>query len=232
MKTHLVATFLCLSLLGFDISFTKAQRHDDFLSDSSIIQKYKAAPKSDITFGFFSPINQHLTFGYEHVISNDWILSGHLGIIGPGFNLNTGGNFSGITAPNPSGAFASCGAKLFFNEYRYEKLQGFYIMPEIVAGYFNYYSAYYINQLGWWGSTITVKNGVTQYATFLNLGYQWVMEKMIIFNIHGGLGYGGYKLSGPYQQNLNDYQMSNFYDYLAAGPLAFSGGIDIGILFK
>ncbi len=207
----------------------------------TIAPKQLKVRKRDVTFGFFSPINQHLSFGYEQPVTSDIILSGHIGIIGLG--LNVAGSYPTSFTSNPTGAYVSCGAKMFFNPdywingmYRYNKMQGLYFMPEIVAGYFNYYSLNYFPNINYpnpyyYQAPTTVRNGVTHYALLLNLGKQWVLANVVILNIYAGIGYGGFKLSGPYQQYLEP-DLSNFYDYLSTGSIAVAAGVDIGVLLK
>lgn len=113
--------------------------------------------------------------------------------------------------------------------YRYNKMQGFYFMPEIVGGYFKYYDYSYSN--GWGYPTTLLKYGVAPYAVILNFGKQWVFSNLVVLNIYGGVGYGGYALYGGQPQTYEP-SLANMYDFLLAGPVTFSGGIDIGILLK
>ncbi len=239
-KKLLIAAFAIL--FAFPVL---AQRHamNDFFMDSA--HRDKKAPVRDITFGFLSPLNKHLSFAYEQAMNYQSVLCVRVGIINPSLSILDANNmYSQSESPGAVGGYLSVGAKFFVHPdfvmqgmYRYNDMQGFYFNPEIIIGNFNYtytwssYTSYpYYNYV-----THTSTDNITSGGVILNLGKQWVFGNRFIVNIHAGIGYGGASVSGPQppygQGNVIEMIGGNYFDYLTLGSVAFSGGVDIGILF-
>ncbi|HXB12812.1 MAG TPA: hypothetical protein VNZ45_12550 [Bacteroidia bacterium] len=245
LRTNLSGKLLIAALATLLVFPAFAQRHamNDYFADTS--HHSKNGTKRDITFGFFSPINQHISFTYEQPLNYQMVLSARLGIIGPGFNIGNGGySYNYSNAPKPLGAYVGCGVKLFIHPdfimegmRRYNSMQGVYLMPEFIIGNFNYTTTYSYSTGYPYYQNITGTNteNITNYALILNLGRQWVFAEHFIMGLHAGIGYGGYSVKGgtpqQYPYNYNDYNGANFYDYLASGIIVWSAGIDIGVIF-
>ena len=185
-----------------------------------------------ISFGFLSPLNHHISFGYDQLIHGDKVLSTQLGIIGIGINQQQY-NYS----YNPVGAFIEAGLKFYTHPdyyydgmHRFNTMQGFYIKPQLVVSVFsqqyNYYSGTYPT------GTYTNSTGTaTAYAAILNFGKQWVIDNFAI-DLYIGVGYYGTAISGAPSGTLNEY-VDNAYSFTGLGesgtPLAFTAGINLGI---
>jgi hypothetical protein len=222
-----------------------AQRHasNDFFMDTN--HRDNKALVRDITFGFLSPINKHISFAYEQAMNYQSVLCVRVGIISSSIGIqDLGGMYAQSEAPSAGGGYLSVGAKLFVHPdfvmqgmYRYNDMQGFYFNPEVIVGNFNYtYTWYsYSGYPTYRSITTTSTDNVTSYAVILNLGKQWVIGNRFVVNVHAGIGYGGASVSGPQpaygQGNVLEMIGGNYYDYLASSSIAFSGGLDLGVLF-
>jgi hypothetical protein len=164
-----------------------------------------------------------------------------LGIIGPGANTDITGN-EYYNNPISLGAYISCGLKMFMHpDYvrqgmtRYNIMQGFYFMPEVVIGNFNY--TYQVTSWNYPNNqtSTTVTDNITNYAVILNLGKQWVLSDRFILNIHVGIGYGGTTTKGNIpQSNYNstdDLTGGNYFDYVTTNLFSYNAGVDMGMLF-
>jgi hypothetical protein len=183
--------------------------------------------KRVISFGFFSPLNSHISFGYDQLLGDDLVFTSQIGIIGPGITNN---NISAYS-PQPGGAFVEAGVKLFFSPdfvtdgtHRYNKMQGGYFKPQIIVSSFDLtnYNNYSYN---------LTPNGTrvnyTGAAFMLNFGKQWMFAGSVTLDMYVGVGYS------INAQSNSDY-ISNYYSYLSTGstlPLAFSAGLNIGVPF-
>ncbi|MGP8216212.1 MAG: hypothetical protein ACLQQ4_11645 [Bacteroidia bacterium] len=182
--------------------------------------------KRIISFGFFSPLNQHISFGYDQLLGTDAVLTTQLGIIGPGINNDP--------EIKPSGVFVEAGVKLFFapdfvsvGTLRYNTMQGMYFKPQIVVSVFSVtqtgYSNYYQNQ----ANTTTTTN-YTGAALILNLGKQWILAHSVSLDIYGGIGYD----INNSNNNINlDVNNGNYYSFEGVSSIVFAGGVNIGVPF-
>jgi len=191
----------------------------------------KKVKKSIISFGFFSPLNQHISFGYDQLLGTDIILSSQIGIIGPGVTQTS----------NPSkGGFLEIGPKLFFSPTwtmdgmrRVNAMQGGYFKPEIVVSAFSQSNTYY----SYYPPTpTTASTTYTGIALILNLGHQWILANSFALDMYFGIGYNisAYNSSGTRSNFNNEDNGGNYYSYETVGtgfPLAFSAGVNLGVPF-
>jgi len=200
----------------------------DYGKDAST-QKIK---KRIISFGFFSPLNRHISFGYDQLIGDDLVFTSQVGIIGPGITNTSTYAYD----QQPGGAFVEAGVKLFFSPdfvtdgmHRYNTMQGGYFKPQIIVSSFdltnystNYgYYPYYNHQ------TNSTRVNYTGAAFMLNFGKQWMFAGSVTLDMYVGVGYS------INAQSKTDY-IANYYSYLSTGstlPLAFSAGINLGVPF-
>jgi len=190
----------------------------------------KKVKKSIVSFGFFSPLNQHISFGYDQLLGTDIILSSQIGIIGPGVTQTT----------NPSkGGFLEIGPKLFFSPTwtmdgmrRMNAMQGGYFKPEIVVSAFSQSNIYiYYPQ-----PPTTSSTTYTGIAIILNLGHQWIFANSFALDMYFGIGYNisAYNSSGTGNNFNNEANGGNYYSYETGGssfPLAFAAGLNLGVPF-
>ena len=237
MKTYIKLFIGCTAfILVMMLPQKGISQHYANLSPGDNNQNSKKLKKSIISFGFFSPLNRHVSFQYDQLIGTDLILSSQLGIIGPG-----------VTQTNypAKGFFLEVGPKLFFSPTwimdgmrRMNAMQGGYFKPEIIISTFSQsYSYYYYSYQG--GGTITQSHPYTGVALMLNIGHQWVMANSFSIDMYFGMGYNvsSFNTSGTLNNNYtynNEPYNYNYYSYLTTGPdfpLAFSAGINIGVPF-
>jgi len=182
--------------------------------------------KRVISFGFFSLLNQHVSFGYDQLLGTDMVFSSQVGIIGPGITNNNTYAYS----QKPTGAFAEAGFKLFFSPdfvtdgtHRYNTMQGGYFKPQVVLSSFNLTTT----TSGY--NQVPVSNTVnyTGLAILLNFGKQWILAGSVTLDMYVGIGY-----SVNAQSNIDI--IYNYYSYESTGsalPLAFSAGLNLGVPF-
>lgn len=179
--------------------------------------------KHIISFGFFSPLNQHISFGYDQLLGTDFVFTSQLGIIGPGI---TNSAYTG----KPVGAFGEVGAKLFFAPdfvtdglLRYNRMQGTYFKPQIIISSFNY-TSYFYNYTTGNQTSITNYTGV---ALMLNIGRQWILANSVTLDIYAGVGYA-------INSDQNTDFTGNYYSYESGGPsfpIAGCAGLNLGVPF-
>lgn len=217
-----IAVVLSLILLGYSLNAhsqaketapaaTPATNQPTDYGKDAASMKLK---KRIISLGFFSPLNHHISFGYDQLMGTDIVFTGQFGIIEPELNV-LGASY----ANGPRGAFGEAGVKLFFSPnfvtigtMRYNSMQGGYFKPQIVvSGFSDQFNSY------------------TGAALLLNLGKQWVFANIITLDMYAGIGYSVDSSNGY-------YEAGNYYSYLSTGVqnktgLAFSAGLNIGVLF-
>lgn len=190
-----------------------------------------------ISYGFFSPLNQHISLEFDRLVTDNMMIAIQGGIITPGLtqsnenanSLSNGNNLQG-------GGYVEAGIKLFFNpDYNWDGkrgycvMQGMYIKPQLILSMFtntatNIYDSYYIYP----PPSVTTQYSYTGFAMFINLGGQWIIARTIVIDIYGGVGCN-YTNGNPTAPAIN-----NYYSYLTFSsdfPLAVQGGINIGVPF-
>src|SRR6185312_7416868 len=186
---------------------------------------YNERPKVRIiSFGFFSPLVNHLSFGYDQILGTDLILSTQIGIIGVGVgNQNTT-----YSSTSEAGAFVEAGVKLFFSPefvtdskyIRYNKMQGGYFKPLLVFSSFNEQQTSVTPP--WNGGPQRVTNSATHTGSALLIcfGKQWILANVLSLDMYAGMGYGLFS-----DQNST----GTYYSYLQSDtrvPLAFTAGLN------
>jgi hypothetical protein len=184
-------------------------------------ETYKENKKNVLKIDFLSPLTGNTTFAYERSLRPGRSIEANLGIIGLGMDPDE---------DNAGGAFLKLGYKFikdpdfYLRGMRYAHiLKGGYIKPEIAFGffthenwYFDYYSSYMDNR----------REDVFSGTLQLIFGKQWIFDNAFAVDLYGGIGYGF---------STNDHYNSYFYGYTIVDenfPIAFSGGLKIGWLFK
>jgi len=227
-KFIISCSILSLSVLSSQRVFSQHYEGltPDKTSDKNNTTTTTKVKKSILNFGFFSPLNHHLSFGYDQLVGTSLILSSQVGIIGPGFNQMA----------NPSqGAFVEVGPKFFFSPdwimdgmRRFNAMQGAYFKPELVISVFSQsYTSYNFYNYGPSGN-----QSYTGVALMLNFGRQWIFANSFVLDMYIGIGYD---LTSDNSSNINNEPTSdNYFSYISFGssfPLAISGGINLGIPF-
>lgn len=218
---------LCMLLPGKGFS-----QHYANLDPNNKNTTAKKVKKSIVSFGFFSPLNQHISFGYDQLLGTDIVLSSQIGIIGPGVTQ---------TSTPSKGGFLEIGPKLFFSPTwvmdgmrRMNAMQGGYFKPEIVVSAFSQsYTSYFYYP----PTPSTSSTTYTGVAVILNLGHQWVFANSFALDMYFGIGYNisAYSSSGSKGNFLNnEANGGNYYSYETGGsgfPLAFAAGLNLGVPF-
>lgn len=216
----LVATFTFAQVPGY-----VAPNHD------SAANQAKQVKKAIVSFGFFSPLNRHISFGFDQLVGSNMVFTGQLGIIGPGVTNSYSDN-------NPRGAFIEGGMKLFFSPdyiivgmHRYNAMQGGYFKPQVVVSVFseNRYSYLYNPNTNNSYNTTTAQT-YTGVALMLNFGKQWIIGNIFALDMYVGVGYN---LTSNNNNTVNsEPEGDDYFSYLITGsdfPLAFSAGLNLGI---
>src|SRR5271154_1591536 len=91
MKTSTFITRVLFIVLLFSLDSTVSYSQDKSVDSyrKTEIPAIKIPKTNIISFGFFSPVNQHISFGYDREMGDGMILAFQAGIIGPGFNNNS-----------------------------------------------------------------------------------------------------------------------------------------------
>jgi opacity protein-like surface antigen len=183
-----------------------------------------------ISVELVAPILRHFTFGYERELWRDVAWETKLGVVfGGNLPLNLNKDFQ------QQGVFVKTGLKFFRNfpanafgfqhhaQYQRQALEGSYIKPEVIVGYFN--ESEPNNSLH--------KNNTFSMALMLNFGRQYAFGKRLRFYYEAGLGYA---LSNEDMTRINQgdkYRPYGWY-YSHVGspnakiPIAFSVGLGLG----
>jgi hypothetical protein len=184
--------------------------------------------KRIISFGFFSPLNQHISFGYDQLMGTDIVFTSQFGIIGPGINP-----YGAYTNNGLGGGFIDAGIKLFFapdfvtdGTLRYNSMQGAYFKPQVSVSVFNLNYSYTTYNPNNGTYSTTSDNTHTGIALILNIGKQWILAHVVSLDIYAGVGY-----SVNTANNNRDY-ISNYYSYEGVpGSIVGAAGVNIGIPF-
>ena len=208
-----------------------SQHYADLTPNDGKNISVKKVKKSIVSFGFFSPLNQHISFGYDQIIGTDLILSSQIGIIGPGITQNSN---------STKGGFLEIGPKLFFSPTwtmdgmrRMNAMQGGYFKPEIVVSAFSQSNTYYYYPQPPAANSTTY----TGIALILNIGHQWIFANSFALDMYFGIGYNvsAYNSSGTRSNGFNtEDNGGDYYSYETLGtasPLAFSAGVNLGVPF-
>ncbi len=189
----------------------------DPLSDPAI---YADQKKNALKVGFFNVFFGSMQFAYERSLEPGKSIEATLGIIGAGVDL---------TGTQSRGATIKFGYKMIKTPDYYipgmrasHILNGGYIKPEIVFNVFNYDAYSY----DYYQSTTTRENSFSG-AFVLNLGKQWIISNFLV-DLYFGAGFG-------FASNSEDYYSGQYYGFLGAYegfPIALTGGLKIGFLFK
>ncbi|HSY75984.1 MAG TPA: hypothetical protein VK890_03960 [Bacteroidia bacterium] len=186
-----------------------------------------------ISFGFFSPVNQHISFGYDQLLGTDIVFTSQVGIIGPGINPSASASYPGSYVSKPLGGFVEVGAKLFFAPdfvtdglLRYNSMQGLYFKPQVAISVFNLTQTSYGYNYGYYTPPQTTVTNYSGLALILNLGKQWILAHAISLDIYGGIGYSLNTADNNFDR------ITNYYSYEgSAGSIVFTGGVNIGVPF-
>lgn len=184
-------------------------------------ETYSDNKKNILKIDFLSPITGNTTFGYERSLRPGRSFEANLGIIGLGTNPDE---------ENAGGAFVKFGYKFikdpdfYLRGMRYAHiLKGGYVKPELAFGFYSHdtwnYDDYYYNHE-------TRREDVFSGTIQLVLGKQWVFDNTFAVDIYGGVGYGF---------STSESGTAYHYGYTIADsdfPIAVSGGLKIGWLFK
>ncbi len=197
--------------------------------DSAVTVKPKLIKNNFLYYGFLSSLNQHISIEYDRQMSDDIMLCGQIGVINSGLSQSTSSTTIG-------GGYFEGSVKLFFNpdytrdgRHGFYAVEGLYIKPQLAVSIFSTTSTSYYSPYVYPPSYSTNQNTYSGAAILLSIGGQWLIAHTLALDLYAGVGCS---FSNAYSANLpNNY---NYYDYLSAGsnfPLAFTGGINIGLPF-
>jgi hypothetical protein len=225
----MIATVLFSATYGYSqyVPANTPPKTDNPATSQSPLNKPLIIKKQIICFGFFSPLNHHISIGYDRLVGEDFVLSTQVGIIGPGVNFSS---------DQTTGGFIGLGPKLFFSPdfvidgmRRYNAMQGGYFKPELIVSVFNTtYTSYSYSYYNYNQTSTTNTNTFAGLGLMLNFGKQWIIAHCVSLDMYAGIGYGISSTNNKYDTP------TNFYDYVTFGssfPLAFAGGINIGVPF-
>lgn len=186
-----------------------------------------------ISYGFFSPLNDHISVEYDRIVSDNIMITCQAGIITSGMNQPT--EATGNTTV--SGGYGEIGAKLFlqqdyasYGRRGYYVPEGLYFKPQLtITAFTNTTTTTNYSYYAYPAPSTTNQNAYTGVALSINLGGQWVIAKCIVIDAYCGLGCCFTGVSSS-----NEPVIDNYYSYLSAGPsfpVAVEGGINIGVPF-
>uniref|UniRef100_UPI004049D71B hypothetical protein n=1 Tax=Flavobacterium sp. TaxID=239 RepID=UPI004049D71B len=207
----------------------RVERYESPLNDSEL---YIGQKKRAVKMNFISPLLGYTQVAYEQSLKPGRGYELSLGIIGLGQNQESSSGWSGSDfKEDQRGAFGSFGFKFIRipdftakNQKYGHILQGTYVKPEVMVGYFtkNVYS-YNLQR------TERLKN--TYGALLVNVGKQWVFSDIFLVDLYVGLGYA---FQNKTHRNVDNYDYNGrLYGIIAgdsATTFAMSGGFRIGIL--
>lgn len=226
--------FLCCTMLCAQRSFGQ-HRQTSYHTMEDTMGKPALIKENMISYGFFSPLNEHISVEYDRLVNDNIMVTGQVGIITSGMN-QPNGTSSNTNNTSVSGGYGEIGAKLFLQqEYAsygrrgYYVLQGLYFKPQLTITAFTNTttnnSSYYVYP----PTTTTTQNAYTGVSLLISVGGQWVIAKCIVMDAYGGFGCCFTGVS-----NSNEPVIYNYYSYLSGGPsfpIAIAGGINIGVPF-
>lgn len=202
-----------------------------FSSGANDPGRYHSTKKNAFKFGLFSPLTGATSFGYERSLAPGRSLEATVGIIGLGWDESL--------YANQAGGYIKAGYK-FINSPAYQLkgmtyaslLRGWYVRPELAFSYFDMDINYYNPQTGAYEMD---RRGYAAGALLLNVGYQWVLGDAFLIDFFGGIGYGIDNVDNN-SSSIYYYDGPDGYYYGFAkpsdAPIAFSGGIKIGLITK
>lgn len=183
-----------------------------------------------IKFNFFGPLYGHTYMSYERVLKPNISWEAGLGIIGLGWDINYN---------KPFGAVVRAGMKFrqhpenrSFSAGYHHYLNGVYIMPELVLSTYKYDSRSYSDvdpalryHLTNYDNVDVIRRSTLSFAILVTWGKEVVFADRFAIDWFGSIGYG---FSNKHNNGLN-------FAFIGGDtkgvPLAFSGGVKIGILF-
>lgn len=230
-----VVSLLSLFMPGGHLSGQARPRYSYLYNDTT--PKPALIKQNMLSFGFFSPLNQHISFEYDRLMTDNMMLSVGAGIISPSLTQGNNNNTDPYaeTTTLQGGGYGEVGVKLFLNpDYNwvgkrgYCVMQGMYIKPQLIVSMFSNSNTVYESPYIYPPAPTTIQNSYTGFAMFINLGGQWIIARTIVIDIYGGIGCN-YTNGNPTAPAIN-----NYYSYLTFSsnfPLAVAGGVNIGIPF-
>ena len=179
--------------------------------------------KNAIKLSFLSIVYNSPTFSYERSIKPGQSMVFGLGVIGAGYD-----------APDKKakGVILKAGYKFMTSPSYYKRklryahvLKGGYVKPEIT--FITYTSLRYrVDDIDNHEFDYEERERTTLCTVMITGGKQWVFNDIFLIDLFGGLGYGfGHK---PDNKDRWHYNFIGVVDHM---PLAFTAGINIGILF-
>lgn len=209
------------------------------ISNNSILDKTAC-----VKFNFFSPLSNHLAFGYEWMDKPGFNYEGGFGIIGPGVNGINNSVGYGVIAKKPKGVFLRFGPKFLLGNVSdlevkggriAHPLKGRYIKPEIIlhtmTTEFSTDTSLYQT-----GNYVHTKNNYQSIAFHLIYGRQNIYGNALTVGYYIGIGYGfesksttGY--AGNNYWNYDPRRYSHFY-FGENFPMTITWGLNIGWLHK
>jgi len=220
--------------------------------DGQIAYEYKEDPltisnnaildrTSTIKFHFFSPLNQHMAFGYEWMNKPSFNWDVAIGIIGPGVSSSNN--------KKPKGVFLRGGPKfLLGNSSDIEveggrlahPLKGKYIKVEMILNAFsttNYLdTTSYIFPNPTPGGKLKYEKSYQSLTLDLQYGRQYIFGNAMTFAWYVGVGYSfeskSSTLPSKYNNMYYDFDLRRYsHTFLGENfPLAFTSGITIGYI--
>jgi hypothetical protein len=193
-------------------------------------ENYASQKKNAIKIDFLAPMLQHVTFVYEHSLKPGQSVEASIGIIGIGFNTES--------TRHPQGGFVRFGYKFMKSPDYYVRgmkyahiLKGSYVRPDILLGSYtqdySFYSYGYYNSPYFYEESKKIR--INYGALQITFGKQWIFDDAFLVDYFVGLGYVVTSQNGNNSGNLVKYGVTQTSN---ESPLALSGGLRIGFLFK
>lgn len=194
-----------------------------------------------IKFYFFSPLAQHLAFGYEWMNKPGFNWDAAIGIIGPGITTNA--------KKKPKGMFLRFGPKfLLGNSSDLEvngaqiahPLKGRYIKVEVILNAFtttNYFDTSMYNPIGS-SYNYSYKNKYQSLTFDIQYGRQFILGNTMTLSWYVGVGYSFESkistIASKYKGMLYEVDLARYsHSYLGQRfPMAFTWGLTIGYIFR
>jgi len=209
----------------------KNGRVEKYISPLKDEELYIGQKKRALKMNFISPLLGYTQLAYEQSLKPGRGYEISLGIIGLGQNQEISSWSSDYAKEDQAGAFGSFGFKFIripdftTNNQKYGHiLQGTYVKPELMLGYF-------ANNVYGYSNGNTIRQKTTFGALMVNIGKQWVFSDIFLIDLYTGLGYA---FQHRENDNYNNFDYNGRLYGLLAGnrdaTFAMSGGFRIGIL--
>lgn len=230
----------------------KKQDIENIKIDGQIAYEYKPDPlsvsnnniqdrTSTVKFYFFSPLSQHIDFGYEwmHKAGFNWDLA--LGIIGPGVTANK--------KRDPKGVFLRGGPKFLLGSSsdvvtedtkdRYaHPLKGRYIKMEVIFNAFSTINKFDTSNYYFPGLTtgeVIYKKQYQSLTVNLQYGRQFILANTMTLAWYAGIGYSFESESSTLDPKYRRYDYFDIsrYSHTYFGetfPMIFTMGITVGYI--